>query len=326
LLSNIYEATGRIGEAFDIHKKYSILKDSLLNIEKIEVVKHLETKYLTIQKDKEIAEKQLQIAKQEVKIRNRSLWLYVTVSVAILLGIIFINMFRIFKHKHKLKNRQMLIMQQQHEIEQLKAIMEGEEKERSRLARELHDGIGGMLASIRMNLGAAKDDYKHQVDTRHLDELIYLVQDTSTEVRKTAHNLMPDVLTKHSLVEALIIYCDTISKGKELEIDIQFRGNLHSLDKATELMLYRMVQEMIQNIIKHAQAKNAAIQLIEEEGRIIIFVEDDGIGFDVNNTKGGYGLQNLHHRVRALNGEISIMSEPGRGTTVHIAFEVKGEK
>jgi signal transduction histidine kinase len=87
-------------------------------------------------------------------------------------------------------------------------------------------------------------------------------------------------------------------------------------------MLYRMVQELIQNILKHAHAHHVLLQLIEDGGKIRMFVEDDGVGFDVDQTEGGYGLQNLHYRVRALQGELSITSEPSRGTTVYIEFDL----
>ncbi len=324
-LSKVYAATGNYREAYEQQLKYIGAQDTLMSTEKIHSPQKLDVQYRSIQKDKELVAKQLQIARQENRIREKNFWLYSIGIGSLLLCIIIISIYRSNLQKQKAKTRQLHILQQQQEIKQLKAMMEGEEKERGRLARELHDGIGGMLASIRMNLGAAKNEYKTKVDTGLLDELTYLVQDTSSEVRKTAHNLMPDILTKRSLIEALVIYCDTINKGKEPEIDIQFRGDFSELDKATELMLYRMVQEMVQNIIKHAHAKHAAIQLIEDNGKVMIFVEDDGVGFDIHDAEGGYGLANLRHRVLALNGEISIMSEPGRGTTIYFEFEIRNK-
>ncbi len=142
------------------------------------------------------------------------------------------------------------------------------------------------------------------------------------EGAQSAANLMPDVLTQHSLAEALVIYCDTINHSEQLKIDLQFRGALEALDKATQLIIYRINQELVQNIIKHAQASHAVIQLVAHEDKLSIFVEDNGVGFDLQEVNGGYGLQNLRFRVQALQGELSIMSEKGKHTTVCIEFDL----
>src|SRR5690606_14159518 len=136
--------------------------------------------------------------------------------------------------------------------------------ERSRLARELHDGIGGMLTAVTLNLSAATRKNPELSEYSSLTELMRMLEDTGSEIRKTAHNLMPDVLIRHTLPEALMIFCTHIHE--ELPIDLSCEGDFSQLDKATELMLYRMTQELIQNIVKHASATRAAIQLYIYEG------------------------------------------------------------
>ncbi len=320
-LADVYAATGRYQKAFGHMQQYATLNNKVMSAEKLNQAQQLEVQYRTAQKDKELAENRLFINQQNTKIREQKFWMYGIVTGVLLLGISFYSLYRSYKYR---KDKQFQLLHQQQEIEQLKAMMKGEEQERGRLARELHDGIGGMLASIRMNLSVVQNELLPVLHASKLDNLMAQVQETAAEVRRTAHNLMPDVLTKHSITDALVIYCNTLSKDQEPAIEIRFKGNWQLFDKATELMIYRMVQEMLQNIIKHAQARHAILQLIEEDGKIMIFAEDDGRGFEVNGSHSGYGLQNLRHRVHALNGEISIMSDPGKGTAIYIEFNKGG--
>jgi signal transduction histidine kinase len=179
---------------------------------------------------------------------------------------------------------------------------------------------------MEMNLSVATKETSEREKTRRLNDLQEMMRNTSTEVRKTAHNSMPDVLVRYDLKKALNLYVENINDVSEVELDLQFTGDIERLDKTIELILYRIVQELIQNIIKHAHATYAAIQLTAYKGTLTIAVEDNGIGFDAVEEKGGYGLQNLKSRVQALQGDISIMSTKERGTTIHIEFDIEKMK
>lgn len=207
-------------------------------------------------------------------------------------------------------------------MNQLKAIMKGEEQERSRLARELHDGIGGMIAVIKMNVGSAMKENPEASEKVDLPMLDKLLENTSDEVRKTAANLMPDVLAKYGLEEAATLYCHQINNRSALFIDVQFHGDLSFLDKATELILYRIIQELIQNTIKHARATKAALQVIRHEDTLHLSLEDNGSGFDPSVHSSGFGLGNLRFRVQSLHGKLEIRSSPDQPTTVHIEFNI----
>jgi signal transduction histidine kinase len=149
-----------------------------------------------------------------------------------------------------------------------------------------------------------------------------MLQDTTSEIRKTAHNLMPNVLLRHDLGEALRIYCEHINASNELTITLRLYGDLKQLDKSVELFLYRMSQELIQNIIKHANASQAVVELELRDDTMNIIVEDNGIGFEVNSSYSGFGLQNLQFRVQALQGTLSIESAKEIGTTIIIQFDL----
>ena len=232
-----------------------------------------------------------------------------------------ISLYRIYRNRQRLQTEQLRSWQQEQEIGQLKAIMKGEEQERTRIARELHDGIGGMLVSASLPLGAVREEHPETTHIRKLDDLRTILSDIASEVRKTAHNLMPDVLIRHSLEDALGIFCDNIAAGGQLEIDLQFQGNISGLDKSVELILYRITQELLQNVVKHAKASYAAVLIRQDGDKLSITVEDNGIGVDPEHVHEGIGLQNLKYRIQALQGEISIMSAPGRNTTVYIEFD-----
>lgn len=327
-LSDLYTKSGKYREALYHKDQYILLKDSLENNQIANNVHQLEVRYRTAEKDKELINQKLQISQQQSDMREKNLWITIIASVTFLLTILSAILYKKRQSDKRLQQNEIQILQQQQiamhqgqEIERLKAMMKGEERERSRLARELHDGIGGMLTAIKMNLSATRKKHPELSQFSSLKEIMHMLEDTGTEVRKTAHNLMPDVLVKHRLPEALMIYCENIHE--QLPTELQFHGHLTDLDKAIELLLYRMIQELLQNILKHASATYAAVQLMMHEGKLSLTVEDNGTGFDPQQEHGGFGLQNLKYRVAALQGNISITSSKGRSTTIHIEFELE---
>jgi len=319
LLAEIYALNGNYKSAYRHLRSYMALNDSLQSREVVEDVNRLEVKYRTLEKDRELLKRKLQINLQEKRLAQHKLWILAgTLIPTVLLTGIYFH----YRNKQKLQQERIRNMQQEQEISQLRAMMKGEEKERGRLARDLHDGIGGMLAAIKMNLSATKDKKQENHQAADLSEIMQMVQETAEEVRRTAHNLMPDILIRHTLQDALILYCDNINSGGGVQVDIQFNGDTGALDKSMELILYRITQELIQNIVKHAHASFAEIQITRHENRLSLTVEDNGTGFDPGQIPGGIGLQNLQFRVLALNGYISIDSGKGKGTTVYIEFDL----
>ncbi len=179
-----------------------------------------------------------------------------------------------------------------------------------------------MLAAVKMNFAAFRKRHEPYHDQGELTQLLDMLDDTSDEVRKTAHNLMPSILLKHTLGEALITYCSYINARGSLNIRFQEYQVPRDLPKDFELMVYRTTQELIQNILKHAAATIAVIELEYRDGNFNVTVEDNGKGFDTRQVASqGYGLQNIAFKVQALKGYISIESAPGKGTTISIAFK-----
>ncbi len=322
-LAYVYEAAGKPYKALRHKDSQMIINRHLSTQEHNRLKNQYEIRYRTAQKNKELAEKELLIVRQHRNIESKNLWIGVIASGAAVLVLLFTGLYRNYRHKQTMQENRIRILQQAHEVDHLKAMMKGEEKERVRLARELHDGIGGMLTAMKMSLGKARSRFPQLSTVPAVGDVMKMLEDTTAEVRKTAHNLMPDVLIKHGLEDALLIYCARISAGGVLQVDVHVHLETEQLDKGVELFLYRIAQELIQNVVKHAHADQAILQIMQKEGRISIVVEDNGTGFDPDEESEGVGLQNLRYRVQALEGLLSVMSAKGRSTTIYIEFEIE---
>ncbi len=314
MLAEIYEATNQYDKALKQQKLYQQLSDSLFSREKVRDINELEVKYRSAEKDKQLLQERAQRQQKEARLREKNLWMIGIALAALLMGIIFVFIYRNIRHRQTvaLKNG---------EMKRLQAFIEGEEKERSRIARELHDGIGGMLASAKMNLSAIDSALLPATEQQQMKHVNQILDDTTAEVRRTAHNLLPDILTKYDLEKALSIYIERINAGGQLAVRLQCHGLEGKLNKATELMLYRITQELIQNIVKHAHATRAAVQVMLIDDILGIIVEDNGHGFNMENQGSGQGLDSLRFRVKSLQGNMDIFSQQGKGTTVHIQFD-----
>jgi signal transduction histidine kinase len=189
------------------------------------------------------------------------------------------------------------------------------ETERSRLAKDLHDGLGGMLSGIKLTLGSIPGNMVLTGDnTIVLAKAIGQLDNTITEMRRVAHSMMPEALLRFGLSEAIQDYCDGINESKLVKMKFTQIGLNQPLEKPVEIILYRIVQELTNNAIKHAMANNIFIQLNKHEQGLTLTVEDDGKGFDITQIKKGDGLQNVQSRVDYLKGNMEIHSKTGDGS------------
>lgn len=289
--------------------------------EKAEAINKLDAQFSVAEKKKELLQNQLALTQLQNQLKEKNLWIGIVAVGSLFILVLAGNMYGSNRRKRRLHEKQLQLLQQEQQIKQLQAVMQGEEQERTRLARELHDGVGGMLAAIKMNISSHDKEER----TTGWQKIMNMVEATAQEVRKTAHNLMPDTLQRHHLQEAIRIYCDGINSAQNLQIDIQFHSEWIQQSASFELSVYRVLQELIQNIIKHAEANHVLLQF-RSDNALHIIVEDDGKGFDMNAVKEGLGLNNIRSRLAALGGELSLESFPGRGTTCYIELPLKQTK
>ncbi len=323
LLSHTSAGQGNYKEAWYYHQEYKRMSDSISKIEKSRAV-DAEIRYQTAEKDRLLALKQLSLVQSQSKIRNKNtLLVSVSVGAVLLAGFLF-STYRSGRHRQKLHVERLRLMQQDQEISNLKAMMQGEEKERARLARELHDGIMVQLSTVKMRLRTLARQQSADTDQQELEETLRQLDNTTKELRQSAHSLMPDMLLEGGLAEAVFYFCKNLPTGPGLRINFQQYGNIPRMQPEFEIALYRIVQELVQNIIKHANATKGLIQFNCREGMLYITVEDNGKGFDVKeNGKEGMGLKSIRTRLRALNGIMDISSHRQSGTAVNLEFDIR---
>jgi len=278
----------------------------------------------------------LKIKAQESNLRKKNIWIGGTTAAGLLLLMLLVAYYRTTKLKRRAQTKQIQFLQQEQEalkqaqeileqekeIDQLRAMVAGEEQERKRLSRELHDGIGGMLSAIHMNLNAFQQRHGGGQHSKDLHYISGMLNQTSDMLRQAAHNLMPDILLRQGLKAALVQFCEQVRYTSTLQLSLQCHGDLEDLGRDKQLSIYRIIQELVQNIIRHAEAGHAFVQVMEFERQLNITVEDDGQGFDSKSVSKGHGLQNVEFRVKELLGSLTLMSSPGRGTTLLIQCPV----
>lgn len=204
----------------------------------------------------------------------------------------------------------------------LKAVIEAEEKERIRIAKDLHDGIGQMLSSVRVNVASLVGDVNTE-DEKILETAIQGIDESIMEVRAVSHNMMPVALIEYGLIRAVEVLIMRINQTKVFEIS--FKNNIESrLDQSLEISLYRIIQEVLNNTIKHSQADKIEIDLLLEGEKLFLTITDNGKGFnttDLNKSK-GIGWSNIISRLTLINGKMDVSSNPGAGTTIKIDLAI----
>lgn len=261
---------------------------------------------------------------QELNYKNKINKYYIVLIVFFVILLLFLFYFlkqrtKSMKQREELYNLELEKERQNSKISTLTALLDGQELERARLARDLHDGLGGLLSGTKIQLTHLNDKINEQVKP-DLDKSIHQLDGAVDELRRVAHNLMPDLLIKYGLEEALKEYAIRMSND-QLDVDVQFLSYTDSLNKETQLFVYRIIQELVNNAIKHANASQIIIQFVEDSNYTIT-VEDDGKGFDINDLKlnQSAGLHNIQSRVEFLKGTLNIHSEENLGTSIEFQF------
>ena len=317
LLALANAGAGRYADAYRYLERYRRLQDSILNKERIAAVNQLEVKYRTAEKDRQLSRQQLLLVRQDNALRERTFWMWSIALGSLLLTVLFISLYRSNRHRQMLQAERIRNMEKDREIERLQAVMQGEEQERARIARELHDGIVSQLLAVKLNF--ADIFHRHSVIQKELFEQgMDFLEETTQELRRTTHNLLPETVLKEGLVLSLEDYCRKMSRDDKTAIHFMVLGDVCRLDPALELSLYRMVQELVQNALKHAHATRILVQVSFQDHLLGITVDDNGDGFDPEHTEqqGGIGIANIRARLSMMNGHMDFITSPGNGTAV----------
>jgi signal transduction histidine kinase len=330
IISEVEEATGNYQKALEYRKKYNILYQETLNEEKLNQIAYLEAKFEATQKENEIKKLSEENLINELKLNKQNIVIFalIIVLIALITATYFIlrhiiTKKRLAEKEAELQKNKIEKLEKEHQLSAMKYALQGEETERHRISKDLHDGIGGLLSGIKLTLSNMKGNYIiNEEGVQQFDKAISLLDDSIKELRRVAHNMMPEALVKFGLQVAITDFCENISLSKKINAVFQHFGDEKRLEQKLEVNIYRIIQELSNNTIKYAEAKNLQIQMIIDGNRVSLTVNDDGKGFNTKilQTSKGMGFANIKSRVELFNGKLEINSIIGEGTEIFIEF------
>lgn len=309
------------------------------NLKLVEENQRERLKFSELESEKK--EQQLRLAKLETRQKNNDINnykkllafkekinTYYTIFIVIFIILILLLLYAYKQRAKSMKQRDELHAlamekeKQNSKISTLTALLEGQEQERGRLARDLHDGLGGLLSGTKHQLSYL-DPHQSENIEEGISKSIKQIDGAVEELRRVAHNLMPDLLVKYGLEVAIQEFASRISNSA-LDIHTEFINYRNSLSEEKQLIIYRIIQELVNNAIKHADASEIIIQVSQEENMLNLTVEDNGKGFDHKglNVKKTAGFHNIESRVQFLKGTMNIMSELNIGTSIELQIPI----
>jgi len=325
-LYNLYNEVRNYKKAAFYTDKYLSINDSLMNEGIIQVISAHE-RYEREESEKKIAYYKYENVKLENETKSSKAWVIkLSAGFGGIIGFLVLwylnhlskekSIQLLNKVKEEVNQQRILNLLKNQEIKSIKARIEGEESERARLAKELHDGIGGALGSIRLELTAID----HATVKDSVLELLNMVDAVYEEVRSISKHLTPLAIRDSSFTELINDYLVNLSSKSNLKASFIYYPEklLNTLDDAIKTDIYRVVQELTNNVIKHAHARAITVQLIIHDDYINLLFEDDGDGFHSFKSSKGIGLSNIKSRIRLLNGNLEIDSRPGNGTVINV--------
>ncbi|ANH82988.1 hypothetical protein A8C56_20150 [Niabella ginsenosidivorans] len=321
VLSSIFYAQHDIIEAEKTRDKMQVLENEIRGDE-------LQQKTISIEKKFETEKKEAQIKLQQTQLRQKTMLNYLLFVGAGALLLISLLGYRNHRNRQKLQQAKIDELETEKRLTATEAVLLGEEQERTRLARDLHDGLGGMLSGIKFSLSNMKENLIMTPDNAQAFERSMDMLDSSIrEMRRVAHNMMPEMLVKYGLDTALKEFCDEITRSGVTTVNYQSVAMQDAvLGQTQSVTIYRIVQELVNNAIKHANAHNVLVQLHlhRQERLLAVTVENNGSGFDTRamTDTGGIGWKNIQSRVNFLQGKLDIQSAPDSGTSVMIEINI----
>jgi len=323
-LSDVSLASGKKDEYFSTRQTANFMGDSLLNEQIQNRVSELELKFETELKEARISLLENKSRQQEMRLIRKSTFNTLLIGLIAILTFASILLYRNFRQRQTLQQQRISELETEKQLMAAEAVLKGEEHERARLAKDLHDGLGGLLSGIKFSFQKMRGNLMMTpANQQDFERSLDMLDSSIGELRRVAHNMMPEALLKYGLDTALKDFCSDINQTGALQVNYQSVGlNDIKLDQMKAIGIYRIVQELVTNVLKHAGAGSVIVQLIRDDNKLSLTVEDDGKGFDkkILVSSGGIGWSNIYSRVELLQGKPDIQSSPGKGTSVHIDF------
>ena len=305
---------------YHIDKSYA-LGDSLLNQDKIKSLSEMEVKYQTEKVEKDFLKEKQEGIETDLILANRNKWL-LGIS-GFFLASVFFGLF-IYQRKTRLTQAEKdraLIDEREKGIQ---AVFDATEEERQRIAKDLHDGVGQQMSGLKIaweNLSISIKGIDEK-ESKRIDELSKILDSTASEVRVISHQMMPKVLEEFGLTPAIEQMLESSLGLTNLKFSFEHYNFDQRLSRKIELSLFRITQELLNNVIKHSGANFVSVQIFKNKNQLILIVEDNGKGFNISNKKDGHGLLNIHSRLNTINGQVNYEASETAGTTATIRIDL----
>jgi two-component system, NarL family, sensor kinase len=301
------------GNALKYFAAYDRINQKRITKGFLEKIAEMETRYHTEKKD-------LQIIVLEKQTKMQALVTIGSGIILLLLIILIYFRYKITKRNEQIAEQKIVQLEKEKQLTSAQSLLEGENAERKRLARDLHDGLGGMLSVVKLNLVNMKGNtILPESDVPVFHNALEMLDESIRELRRVAHNLMPESLMRYGLKPGLSDFCRSIS-----HVRLHYFGEERRLEEKYEIATFRVVQELVNNAIKHSEASQINVQVIIENDRLNLVIQDNGKGFDPagTDTTRTTGLSSIRSRVESLGGHMELISSPGKGTEVQIDFKI----
>lgn len=323
-LAEVYRRKGQYKLAAELYQEAYYTKDSVFTLERDEKIEQIKVQYETEKKEKELlfekAENerlQKEKAESEIKIYNRNKWIIGLGSVSLIVILFILFILQRNKRKAQAEKDAAIIREREYG---LSAVFNAQEDERKRIAKDLHDGIGQQLSAIKLNFHNVCESVK-SVKPEIVADLLKvekMIAETGSEVRSISHQMMPRALTELGLVDAMDDLIVNSFGKTNIKFSYDHFGLSERLPSNIEIALYRIAQELFNNIIKHAGASGVDVQLMKRENYCILIVQDDGKGIPQTGSSEGIGMININNRLSTINGDLNMDTGEGIGTTATI--------
>ncbi len=333
-LANINGYLKSYEEAYLWLQKAKVITDSIYANQTKLKINELEAKFRKAEDSQRIAALQSQAKQALLKERNGKLMVWVLGMGGLLAIIVLVSLLIYSRYKRKLSEQREINfaqkleeMERQEKLKVTEAMLDGEEHERERVARDLHDGLGGMLAGVKIGLSGWKNNTPQVSNDHELLRVIGQLDSSVTELRRIARNMVPETLLDFGLEVALKDLCEFYMR-EGLQIDFEAFNIKSDILIPVQLHIYRIAQELLSNAIKHADASSIMLQCSQDTSIFLITIEDNGIGFDYANQEKskGMGLKSIRNRVNFFNGKLEIESAKGEGTTINIELNIDAKR
>jgi two-component system, NarL family, sensor kinase len=317
-----YSRTGDYHKAFEYQTRYYSLKDSIFDLDKTRLISELTLKYEKEQDQAQILALEKDNLQKDLRLRKRTSQRNIfsfTGIIVITLILFFLLYFRQKAIKDRIIAEQRIRqLEEEKKLMAAKSLVEGQEEERKRIAFELHDGLGVLLSATKLQFTSIRDTSPGNIPL--IERATQLLEQASGDVRKISHNMMPGLLTKLGLFDALEDLFDNLKDNENLVVQCDIPEDLERLPENKEIMLYRIIQEMVNNTLKHAEAGNIRLQIRKSENNLYLQYSDDGKGFDYLQKleSQSIGLISIQSRVDFLNGRLTVDTGPGNGTRYNL--------